>query len=45
MQGFLFLLTILGTLGPGLAHAWRQPGWAWRKPITVDAGPKAGAFG
>lgn len=45
MQRFLFLLTILGTLVPGLAHAWWQPDWAYRKPVTVDAGPKAGAVG
>lgn len=45
MQRLLFLLTILGTLVPGLAHAWWQPDWAYRKPVTVDAGPKAGAVG
>lgn len=48
MQRFrrlLFLLTILGTLVPGLAHAWWQPDWAYRKPVTIDAGPKAGAVG
>ena len=45
MQRLLFLVTILGTLVPGLAHAWWQPDWAYRKPVTVDAGPKAGAVG
>jgi biopolymer transport protein ExbB len=45
MQRFLFLLTILGALVPGLAHAWWQPDWAYRKPITVDAGPQGGRRG
>ncbi|MFS2055404.1 DUF2341 domain-containing protein, partial [Variovorax sp. CT11-76] len=46
MRRFLFLaLTLLSTLLPGLAHAWWQPEWAYRKPITVDGGPQAGAIG
>ena len=45
MRRILLLLTLLGTLVPGLAHAWWQPDWAFRKPVTIDAGPKAGAVG
>jgi biopolymer transport protein ExbB len=30
------LLTLLSTFLPGLAHAWWQPDWAYRKPITID---------
>ncbi|MBB1635386.1 DUF2341 domain-containing protein [Cupriavidus sp. UME77] len=41
----LLVLTLLSTLLPDLAHAWWQPDWAYRKPITIDAGPKAGAIG
>lgn len=39
------LLALLGTLMPVLAHAWWQPEWAYRKPITVDAGPQGGNIG
>ncbi|MDC8757973.1 DUF2341 domain-containing protein [Janthinobacterium fluminis] len=45
MRRILYLLTLLGAFLPGLAHAWWQPDWAYRKPVTVDAGPKAGAVG
>jgi biopolymer transport protein ExbB len=46
MRRILFvLLTLLSTLLPSLAHAWWQPDWAYRKPITVDAGPQGGAIG
>ncbi|RQO33525.1 DUF2341 domain-containing protein [Herminiimonas sp. KBW02] len=41
----LLTLTMLSTLLPNLAHAWWQPDWAYRKPITVDAGPQGGALG
>lgn len=37
-----FLLALIGTLMPVLAHAWWQPDWAYRKPITIDAGPQGG---
>lgn len=36
------LLALLGSLVPMLAHAWWQPDWAYRKPITIDAGPQGG---
>lgn len=46
MRRILFLmLALASTLLPGLAHAWWQPDWAYRKPITVDGGPKGGAIG
>ncbi|GAA4322166.1 DUF2341 domain-containing protein [Pigmentiphaga soli] len=45
MRRILFLLTLLSTLLPGLANAWWQPDWAYRKPITIDAGPQGGALG
>ncbi len=46
MRRTLFvLLTLLSALLPGLAHAWWQPDWAYRKPLTVDGGPQAGAIG
>lgn len=46
MRRTLFvLLTLLSTLLPGLAHAWWQPDWAYRKPLTIDGGPQAGAIG
>ncbi|WP_317204044.1 DUF2341 domain-containing protein [Janthinobacterium sp.] len=32
-----FVLTLLSTLLPSLAHAWWQPDWAYRKPLTIDA--------
>ena len=46
MRRILFLsLTLLSTLVPSLAHAWWQPDWAYRKPVTIDAGPQGGAIG
>lgn len=46
MRRFLFLtLTLLSALWPGLSHAWWQNDWAYRKPITVDAGPQGAALG
>ncbi|MEJ1171474.1 DUF2341 domain-containing protein [Variovorax sp. CCNWLW235] len=46
MRRILFIvLTLLSTLLPGLAHAWWQAEWAYRKPITIDGGPQAGAIG
>jgi biopolymer transport protein ExbB len=46
MRRTLFaLLTLLSTFLPGLAHAWWQPDWAYRKPLTIDGGPQAGAIG
>ena len=41
----LALLTTLSALLPGLSHAWWQADWAYRKPITIDGGPQAGAIG
>ena len=41
----LALLTTLSALLPGLAQAWWQADWAYRKPITIDGGPQAGAIG
>ena len=41
----LLLLMLLGACLPSLAHAWWQPDWAYRKPITIDAGPQGGAVG
>lgn len=46
MRRTLFvLLTLMSTLLPGMAHAWWQADWAYRKPITIDGGPQAGAIG
>lgn len=46
MRRILFIvLTLLSTLLPGLAHAWWQAEWAYRKPVTIDGGPQAGAIG
>ncbi|MGJ7502152.1 DUF2341 domain-containing protein [Variovorax sp. ZT5P49] len=46
MRRILFIvLTLLSTLLPGLAHAWWQAEWSYRKPVTVDGGPQAGAIG
>ncbi len=46
MRRFLFLaLTLLSALWPGLSHAWWHNDWAYRKPITVDAGPQGAALG
>lgn len=42
---FLALLTTLSALLPGLAQAWWQADWAYRKPITIDGGPQAAAIG
>jgi biopolymer transport protein ExbB len=39
------MLALASSLLPGLAHAWWQPDWAYRKPITLDGGPKGGAIG
>ncbi|PQV46074.1 outer membrane transport energization protein ExbB [Paraburkholderia sp. BL21I4N1] len=36
---FLLLLTLLGVM-PGVANAWWQNDWSYRKAITIDAGPK-----
>ena len=44
MRRILFLLTLLSAFLPGTALAWWQPDWAYRKPITVDAGPQGGAL-
>ena len=44
MRRILFLLTLLRAFLPGTALAWWQPDWAYRKPITVDAGPQGGAL-
>lgn len=46
MRRILFIvLTLMSTLLPGLAHAWWQAEWSYRKPITIDGGPQAGAIG
>ncbi|MBO9685307.1 DUF2341 domain-containing protein [Roseateles chitosanitabidus] len=46
MRRILFLaLSLMGALWPGLSHAWWQPDWAYRKPITLDAGPQGAAIG
>lgn len=42
---FFSLLMFLSVLLPNMAHAWWQPDWAYRKPITIDAGPQGGAIG
>ena len=44
MRRILFLLTLLSVFLPGTALAWWQPDWAYRKPITIDAGPQGGAL-
>lgn len=41
----MLLLALASTLLPGLAQAWWQPDWAYRKPVTLDAGPEAGNIG
>ena len=46
MQRFLMLtLIVLSALLASTAHAasWWQADWAYRKAITVDAGPQGGA--
>lgn len=46
MRRILFLLlTVVSTFLPSLAHAWWQADWAYRKPVTIDAGPQGGAIG
>lgn len=46
MRRILFIaLTLLSTILPNLAHAWWQPDWAYRKPVTIDAGPQGAALG
>ena len=46
MRRILFLaLMLLGAALPGLAQAWWQPEWAYRKPITLDATPQGAAIG
>lgn len=46
MRRSLFLLLALASaLLPSLAHAWWQPDWAYRKPVTIDAGPQGGNIG
>lgn len=41
----LLALTMLSAILPGLAQAWWQPDWAYRKPITIDATPQGAALG
>ena len=41
----LLALTMLSAVLPGLAQAWWQPDWAYRKPITIDATPQGAALG
>jgi len=41
----LFALTLLSAVLPGLAQAWWQPDWAYRKPITIDATQQGAALG
>lgn len=36
---FLLMAVMLGVL-PGIANAWWQNDWSYRKAITIDAGPK-----
>ncbi|MBN3791675.1 DUF2341 domain-containing protein [Burkholderia sp. Ac-20353] len=36
---FLLMAVLLGVL-PGIANAWWQNDWSYRKAITIDAGPK-----
>lgn len=38
------LLSFLTLLVPGVAAAWWQPDWAYRKPVTVDAGPSGASL-
>uniref|UniRef100_UPI000D3D8090 DUF2341 domain-containing protein n=1 Tax=unclassified Variovorax TaxID=663243 RepID=UPI000D3D8090 len=46
MRRILFVvLTLLSTFLPGLAHAWWQAEWSYRKPVTIDGGAQAGAIG
>jgi len=46
MRRILFLaLSLLSVLLPGVANAWWQQDWAYRKPITVDATAQGAALG
>ena len=46
MRRILFvLLALASAILPNLAHAWWQPEWAYRKPMTLDAGPQGAALG
>jgi biopolymer transport protein ExbB len=46
MRRFLLVaLTLLSAFLPGLAHAWWQPDWAYRKAITIDATAKGAPLG
>ncbi|MDR2323971.1 MAG: DUF2341 domain-containing protein [Acidovorax sp.] len=43
---FFLILSALSAFLPSLAQAaWWQADWAYRKPITIDAGPQGGAIG
>ncbi|WP_370679455.1 DUF2341 domain-containing protein [Comamonas sp. GB3 AK4-5] len=43
---FFLIFSALSALLPSLAQAaWWQADWAYRKPITIDAGPQGGAIG
>lgn len=44
-RSLLLLLALASMLLPGLAQAWWQPDWAYRKPVTIDGGPQGGAIG
>ncbi|WP_240766798.1 DUF2341 domain-containing protein [Paraburkholderia flava] len=39
-RALLMLLTVLLGCLPGMAHAWWQNDWSYRKAITIDTGPK-----
>jgi biopolymer transport protein ExbB len=46
MRRILFmLLALAAAILPNLANAWWQPDWAYRKPLTLDAGPQGAALG
>lgn len=48
MRRFLLLALVLLSAFAGAAQAagsWWQPEWAYRKPITIDAGPQGGNVG
>jgi len=46
MRRILFvLLALVSAVLPNLAQAWWQPDWAYRKPLTLDAGPQGAALG
>jgi biopolymer transport protein ExbB len=43
---YFLLFAALSALLPSLAQAaWWQADWAYRKPITIDAGPQGAAIG